>query len=336
MTTTTVVPRRHPKGAGLAPLAGYLARRLLSAAVVVAIVSMLVFAFVHAAPGGPERSIGGRFATAEQLVAIREQYRLNDPLWTQYGQFVSSALGLDFGTSYSMREPVTDSISRAASTTVPLVLFGWLAALLIGTALGVVSARHAGGAFDRGVLGFTVVGASAPIFATAILLSYVFGVALGWLPTLGEGDGGMDRIRHLVLPGVTLAIAAMAAITKVTKVRVGQVLEADHITFATARGLPPRGVLVSEVLRNSGVQLVTQAGAVLVAMLSAVILVEEVFDLDGLGSLLIQAITARDIPLIQAITLFTCIFIVAVNLVVDLVCMAIDPRLRIGRGGVTR
>jgi peptide/nickel transport system permease protein len=333
MTAITSGRRRYGASSGRMVLAAYVARRLLSARVVAATVSVLVFAFVHAAPGGPEQSIGGRFATAEQLDAIREQYRLDDPLWSQYGHFASSALHLDFGTSYAMREPVTDSTVRAAATTVPLVLVAWGTAVLLGTALGVASARRSGGPFDRGVLGFTVVGASSPIFATAILLSYVFGVELGWLPTLGEGEGGVDRLEHLVLPAVTLTIAALASLTKVTKVRVAQILEADHVTFAVARGLPHRRVLLSEVLRNSGVQLVTQAGAVLVSMISAVILVEEVFDLDGLGSLLIQAITARDIPLIQAITLFTCVFIVAVNLVVDLVCMTIDPRMRAGGGG---
>lgn len=333
MSALTTALTRNRLVPGAAVYGWYVARRLISAVVVVIVVSILVFAFVHAAPGGPEQSIAGRFATPEQLAAIREQYRLDDPLWVQYGHFASSVLHLDFGTSYSTREPVMESIVRSAGITIPVIVVGWGAALLLGTALGVASARRSGSTFDRGVLGFTSIGASSPIFATAILLSYLFGVQLDWLPTLGAGEGGLDRVRHLILPTLTLTIAALASITKVTKVRVGQVLEADHVTFATARGLPPREVLYSEVLRNSGVQLATQAGAVLVSLISAVILVEEVFDLDGLGSLLMQAIAARDIPLIQAITLFTCVFIVLVNIAADVICMLIDPRLRVSKGG---
>lgn len=334
MTAVTLAPTRSPGGLTRArSIAGYVGTRLLSAVVVVVTVSIVVFAFVHAAPGGPEQSIGGRFATADQLAAIRQQYHLDQPLWAQYGQFLSSAVRLDFGTSYAMREPVTAAIGRATATTIPLVLVGWAAATVLGTALGVFSARRAGTPSQRAVLGFTVLGASSPIFATAILLSYVFGVQLGWLPTLGEGNGGSDRILHLTLPALTLTIAALASIVKVTTVRVGQVIEEDHVTFATARGLSSRRVLHGAILRNSGVQLVTQAGAVLVSLFSAVILVEEVFDLDGVGSLLLHAISARDIPVIQAITLFTSIAIVVLNLAVDLLCLAIDPRLRSGLVG---
>lgn len=335
VSTVTAAALSSPKAsrlAGIRSIAGFTLRRLLSTAVVIVIVTVVVFAFMHAAPGGPERAIAGRFATPEQLAAIRAEYRLDDPLLVQYGHFLANALHLHFGTSYSTREPVTTSMLRAASTTVPLVLVSWSAALALGTALGVMAARRAGSALDRCVLALTVVGASSPVFATAILLSYIFGVRLGWFPTLGEGQGGADQIAHLALPALTLIIAALASFAKVTKVRVEQVLAEDHVTFAVARGLPSRKVLTGGILRNAGVQLVTQAGAVMVALIAADILVEEVFDLDGLGALLMQAIDARDIPLIQAITLFTALFIVAVNLAVDLVCLAIDPRLRTNAG----
>jgi ABC-type dipeptide/oligopeptide/nickel transport system permease component len=318
----------HRRRIAAAPVARFIAWRLLSSIAVLFVVTFVVFAFMHAAPGGPEQSIGGRFATPEQLEAIRERYHLNDPLWSQYGQFVGSALQLDFGTSFSLRQSVTTAISAAAGLSISLLVFAWFASTVIGVFLGVVTARRPGGLLDRAVLGLTVVGASSPVFVTGILLAFVFGVALKWLPTLGSGTPGIDRLTHLILPAATLTILALASTSKVARVRIGQVQEDDHVTFAQARGLSSSYLLWRAVLRNAGVQIVTQASASMIALVGALIVVESVFSLDGLGTLLVSAISTRDIPMIQAITLLLAAFIVLVNLVADVICLAIDPRMR--------
>lgn len=322
--------RRPRAGASVATFVG---ARLLSSLAVLALVTVAVFLFVHAAPGGPEQSIGGQFASPEQRQAIREEYHLDDPLLVQYARFMGNVAQLDLGTSFSTREAVTASLGRAAGTTVPLVLGAWLLAVLAGTALGLVTAQRAGGRLDRAVLGGTTVLASSPVFVTGVVLVYVFGVRLGWLPTVGAGDGGLDTVRHLLLPAVTLALLALASIARMSRVRIGQVLREDHVTFARARGFSTRHVVTSSVLPNAGVQLVTQAGAVLISMIGAVIVVEEVFNLNGVGTLLVDAISARDIPVVQSVTLVLAVAIIVTNAAVDLACLALDPRIRQGERG---
>ncbi len=317
--------RTSPGAHGAA--ARFVLARLLSSISVLLVVSVAVFLFVHAAPGGPEQSIGGQFASPDQLETIREEYRLDDPLVVQYGRFLGSVVTLDLGTSFSTREPVASSLGRAAAVTVPLLLVAWLVAVLVGTLLGLVTAYRAGTRLDRGVLVGTTVLASSPVFVTGVVLAYVFGVQLGWLPTVGGGDGGLDTLRHLVLPATTLALLALASMSRIARVRIGQVLHEDQVTFARARGFSTPHVVMSSVLPNAGVQLITQAGAVLISMMGGVIVVEEVFNLNGIGTLLVDAIAARDIPVVQSVTLVLAVGIIVVNALADLACLAIDPRI---------
>lgn len=314
----------------VSPLARMIAQRLVAAVVVLVVVTILIFAFIHAAPGGPEQAIGGREATPEMLESIREANHLNDPLWKQYTTFVTNLLHGDLGTSYTRREPVSTSIATAAGVTLPLLLATWVLSTVIGGALGLYTARRQGSRADRAVIGFTVVGASSPVFATGVLLSYVFGVKLGWLPTLGSGDGGMDTVKHLILPVLTTTIVLMASTTRFARVRFGQVLEEDQVTFARSRGLSSRYIVRTMVLKNSGVQMVTLAGAVLVAMTGGLVVVEQVYGLQGIGTLLITGITMRDIPIVQGVTLVIALMVVVINLIVDVLCFVIDPRLRKG------
>jgi len=321
--------RRH-----LSPgLVRYVGVRVLASVGVLLAVSLVVFAFVHAAPGGPEQSIGGELATPEQREAIREEYGLNKPLPEQYLTFLSHAVRLDFGSSFAQRAPVTDVIREAAGTTVPLLLITWVFSMVFGIVLGTIAAGRPGGRFDRFVLGATILGASAPVFATGTLLAYLFGVQLRWLPVQGAGEGGLDTLEHLILPALTAATMLLAITTKFSRVRIGQILEEDQMTFARARGLRGGFVLKNVILKNAGVQLVTLSGGMLISLLSGLIIVERVFNLPGIGSLLIEGIEARDIPLVQGVTLFIALVVVTVNLGADLVCLALDPRLRRSLGG---
>ncbi len=324
---------RRPARPASSRLARYVAGRLVAAVLVLLAVSLLVFLFVHMAPGGPEDAIAGTTATQEQRDQIRVEHGLDRPLAAQYLSYLGSLAQLDFGHSYLRRTPTVDSISDAAAVSVPLLLCAWALAMGLGMTLGVMAAFRAGSRFDRIVLGATTVGASAPAFAVGMLLAWLFGIQLGWLPVLGAGEPGIDRVRHLVLPVVTAAIIALASCTRFSRVRVGEILAEDQFTFATARGLGRGWIMRNAVLRNAGVQLVTLGGGIMISLVASLIVVEQVFNVRGVGSLMIESINSQDIPMVQAITLFVALFVVVVNLAADLLCFAIDPRLRAGLGG---
>lgn len=328
MTATAAV---EPRVGNTSPgLARYVVTRLAAAVAVLFAVSIGVFLFIHLAPGGPEYALAGRLATPEKLEAIRQKYGLDEPLARQYLSYLGSLVRLDMGESFTRKVAVTDSITSAATVTVPLMLMAWVLPMTLGIALGLLTASRPGGLVDRAVLGATIVGASAPAFAVGTLLAYVFGIKLGWLPVTGAGDGGFDRVKHLILPAVTASVILLATCTKVSRVRIGQILEEDQTTFSRARGLSRTWMLGRVVLKNAGVQLVTLSGGLLIGLLSGMLIVEQVFNLPGLGTLMFDSVRQRDIPLLQGLTLLVAAFVVVVNLVVDLVCMAVDPRLRAG------
>lgn len=306
----------------------YILVRFAAAVGVLLAVSIGVFAFIHLAPGGPEYALAGRFATQERLDSIRQEHGLDEPLVSQYLHYLGSLLRFDLGESFTRRTSVTSSVAEAAKITVPLAAMAWIISMTIGITLGVVTAARPGSWIDRLVLGATTVGASSPAFAVGTLLAYVFGIQLRWLPVIGPGDGGWDRFRHLILPAATVSVTLLATCTKVSRVRIGQIMEEDQMTFARARGLDRGWVLRKVILRNAGVQLVTLSGGLLIALVAGLIIVEQVFNLPGLGTLMVDSVRERDIALLQGITLFVSMFVVSVTLIVDLVCMAIDPRLR--------
>ncbi|PRZ39684.1 peptide/nickel transport system permease protein/glutathione transport system permease protein [Antricoccus suffuscus] len=328
MVRETTIGTSRPRSQASRVLA-FVAKRLLTAIMVLLVVTVLVFAFIHAAPGGPEQAIAGPDADPAQLAAIRATYGLDDPLPQQYLRFLGSLAHFDLGTSYSLHESVISAIWRAATVvTIPLLLISWFLSTTIGSLLGYFAARSRGGVLDRTIVGFAILGASSPIFATGMLISYIFGVKLGWFPFIGVG--GDESLRQLVLPGAAATVLLLASSTKLARVRFAQILDEDQVTFARARGLSPQYIAGKAILKNSAVHLVTWSGSLFVALLGGLVVVEQVFSLSGVGTLLINAISARDIPLIQGITLAIAIGVVLVNLAVDLICLAIDPRVRLG------
>jgi len=333
MSAATVAPARDRRTSWAPGLVRYVVGRLLAALLVLVAVSVLVFLFVHIAPGGPEDAIAAPTATEAQRDQIRDDLGLDRPLVQQYLSYAGSLAQLDFGHSYQRRTSTIDPIVDAAAITLPLLFCAWALAMVLGIVLGVVTASRPGSALDRFVLGSTTIGASAPAFAVGTLLAWLFGIQLGWLPVLGAGDGGLDRVKHLVLPVLTASVIALASCTRFTRVRVGEILEEDQLTFAQARGLGRRWILRNIILRNAGVQLVTLSGGLLINLIAGLVIVEQVFNLRGIGSLMVESINDQDIPMVQSITLFVAVFVVLVNLAADLFCFALDPRLRAGLGG---
>jgi peptide/nickel transport system permease protein len=307
-------------------------RRLAVAAPLLLTISFGIFALVHLAPGDPVRAlIGTRPANSQTIAAIRERYHLDDPFLVQYGKWLWQVLHADLGRTIMGNRPVTSAINERLGLTVFLSLFSSAIVLGAGVALGMTAAYWRGSRLDRFVVMLGVLGISSPAFVTGIFLLYLFGVVLGWFPTFGAGRGFFDRFWHLTLPAVALAISVMAIVIKITRAAVIEELGKDYVVFARARGLSARRIAFRYVLRNALIPVVTAAGLIVVGLVAGAIYVEVTFALPGLGSLIVDAVQKRDIPLVQGATLVFSVFVVVVNLVIDVVYAVIDPRIRFGR-----
>jgi peptide/nickel transport system permease protein len=312
----------------------YIARRLVALVILLAAISLAVFSLLYLAPGSAEQMLlGTRPATPETIQAIRDQYHLNDPFLVQYARWASHAARLDFGRSISTNEPVLTAIRHRFGLTLELGFFAFLITMLVGIPLGVLAAVRRQTVTDRSVVALSVVGISAPAFATGILLLYVFAVELGWLPVFGTGSGLTGRIDHLVLPAVALALTGMGLVLKLTRAAMIGALEQDYVTFARARGISRRRVVLGYGLRNSLVPISTAGGLLLGYMLAGTVLVEVTFALPGVGSLLVDSVTAKDVPVVQGLVLLIAIIVVLANLLADLSYRVLDPRIRVEQGG---
>ena len=315
-----------------AALVRFVLRRLALAAAFLLITSFGVFALVHLAPGDPVRALlGTRPSDPETLAALRAYHHLDDPLMVQFGKWLSRVVQGDLGRSISGNRSVAAMIGERAGVTVLLGLISMVIVLVAGILLGVAAALRRGTWLDRAAVMFGVVGISSPAFVTGILLLYLFGVVLGWFPTFGPGDGLADRLWHLTLPATALALSMMAIVVKVTRAAVIEELDKDYVAFARSRGLGPTRILAAYVLRNALVPIVTAAGLVVVGLLASAVYVEVTFALPGLGSLIVEAVQKRDIPVIQGTTLVFAGFVFLVNLTIDIVYALIDPRIRFSR-----
>jgi peptide/nickel transport system permease protein len=310
----------------------FVVRRLATAVVLLVAISFGTFALLALTPGDPvQLLLGGRPRTPEIVQGLRETYHLNGSFLARYTSWAGSALHLDFGESISSRQDVIDVIRHKAPLTLELAGVSFLLTLLIGIPLGVLAALRRGGGLDRSIVGGTVIGVSLPPFVTGILLIYLFAVTLGWLPSFGEGDGAGNRAEHLVLPAIALTATALAIVVKMTRSAMVRELDQDYVVFARARGESASKVVVRHALRNALIPVVTAGGLILGYMVGGAVLVEQVFSLPGLGSLLVEAAHARDLPMLQGVVLVIALVVIVINLLTDLLYLAIDPRIRYGQ-----
>ncbi len=302
--------------------------RLLATVALLLAVSFIVFTLLQLTPGDPARNLlGPRASSPDALAEIRDQYNLNEPFFRQYLLWLGGVVQGDFGESIRSDEPVTALLANRVLLTMQLAAFAFVLTLLVAVPLGIAAAWRAGGAIDRGVTTGAIVGVGAPSYAVGLLLLYVFGVKLDVFPIYGSGDGGLERLWHLSLPAVTLAIGVGALVFKLTRTAVLAELDQDYVAFAQSRGLS-RHQIRSMVLRNAMLPIVTSLGLVFAFLFGGTILVEVTFALQGIGSLLAGSVTFKDIPVVQAITLLTAAVIALTALAVDLFSFAADPRVR--------
>ncbi|MFC5679642.1 ABC transporter permease [Aeromicrobium endophyticum] len=315
-------------------LVGFIARRAAFSLLLLLIVSFLVFGLTAAAPGSQLTALlGGRPPTPEQVAALNEQYHLNDPFFQQYGRWLINAVQLDFGTSSVAGVSVTQQIGQYLPITAQLAAMALVLSLIVSVPAGLFAGIGRGGKLDRTVSLLTVGGMSSPPYAVGILLIFVLGVKLSVLPVYGAGEGGGDRFVHLILPAITLTIGLAAIVARQTRASTLTVMQQDYITFARARGLSPRRILVVYALRNSALPVVTSAGLLLISLISGAVLVEQVFSLPGLGQLIVSSVQQADLPVIQGVTMVLALVVILTNFAVELLSLLIDPRTRYAAKG---
>ena len=296
------------------------------------LLTFLTFSLLKMAPGSPERLLlGTRPSTPANLASIRQEFHLNDSFWSQYWQWLSGVLHLQFGQSISTLAPIRQMLGQAVGVSVELALLGAVVAIIGGLLLGILAAVYQESFFDRSLVVLSIFGVSSPAFVTGIVLILIFAVELNWLPAYGTGTGGMDTVRHLALPAVALGLSAMALIVKITRTTMVRELSSDYVTFARARGASRTRATIVYALRNALIPIVTSGGLVFSYLIVGAVLIETVFNLPGLGTMLVTGTTSHDIPVVQAVTLTIGIVVIGINLVTDIAYLLLDPRVQPGR-----
>ncbi len=312
-------------------MVSYFLRRLLAAVPVMFFVALFVFLLLRLAPGDPAQMILGDQATPDQLAAIREHLGLNQPLPQQFLHWLANVLSGDFGTSLISSRPVLDMIGQRLGPTLALALVAMGLTVIISVPLGVLAAWQHTKLIDRAIMVFSVVCFSVPIFVIGYVLIGLFAVELNWFPVQGYkplADGVGAFASRIFLPGLALASIYIALVARMTRASMLEVLREDYVRTARAKGMAESIVLFRHALRNAAIPILTVIGTGFAMMVSGVVVTETVFNIPGLGRLVVDAVLARDYPLIQAIILLTAGTYVVINLLVDLSYAITDPRIR--------
>ena len=310
---------------------GYLVRRVLAAVPVMGVVALFVFLLLRLTPGDPAAILAGDNATPERLERIRASLGLNEPLYVQFFSWIDRLLHGDLGVSLISNVPVMHMISNRIEPTISIALSTIVVSILIAVPLGVIAAWKRGTWIDRFVMGLSVVGFSVPVFVIGYVLIQVFAIDLRWFPvqgfrSLSKGFGPF--LERLVLPTLALSFIYVALIARMTRAAMLDVLDEDYVRTARAKGIAESGVLLRHALRNAAVPVITVIGTGFALLISGVVVTESVFNLPGIGRLTVDAVLARDYPVIQAMILLTSGIYVAINLLIDVAYTLLDPRIR--------
>jgi ABC-type dipeptide/oligopeptide/nickel transport system permease component len=301
----------------------YLARRVVLIVPVLLGVATLVFALIHLIPGDPARAMLGDVASETDIAQLRQQLGLDRPMAAQYVAFLGGLLRADLGTSLRTGGPVAGEIMARLPATFELAIAAIVVALIVAIPLGIAAAVWRGTAVDHAAMTLSLAGVSMPNFWLGPLLAIVFGVELGWLPVSGRGG-----VEHLVLPAVSLGAALAAVLARMTRASLGDQLRQLYTQAARARGVSRVRAVLRHAFRNSLIPIVTLAGLQVGAVLTGAVITETIFAWPGVGRLLVQSIGFRDYPMVQGCILLIAVTYVGVNLVVDLLYVVLDPRIR--------
>ncbi len=310
---------------------GFIVRRLLATIPVMGVVALFVFLMLHLSPGDPATVIAGDYASPEDIKRIRAKLGLDQPLHIQFFTWLWSLLQGDLGISIFSDLPVTRLIGQRLEPTLMLALSTLLITVVVAVPMGVVAAWKAGTWIDRSIMVFAVAGFSIPVFVLGYILIYVVSLKLGLLPVQGYkpiGEGFVPFVKSIILPSLTLSVIYIALIARITRASMLEVLDEDYVRTARAKGQLEWKVLIVHALRNAAVPIVTIIGIGIALLIGGVVVTESVYNIPGLGRLVVDAILKRDYPIIQALILLFSFAYILINLAIDILYTLIDPRIR--------
>ncbi|MDN4608097.1 ABC transporter permease [Sporosarcina highlanderae] len=310
----------------------YIIKRLFSLIPVLFIVSIVIFSIIHLTPGDPTTYMLGEEATPEQIADAKKQLGLDQPIHVQYFNWVKKAAIGDLGSSYHMNMSVNDAIMSHIGPTLSLAILAEIVALLIAIPLGIIAAIKRGTATDQTVMGFSLLGMAIPSFLLALFLVLLIGVKLQWLPVAGYRplDSGLwNHIKYLIMPAISLGSIQAALIARMTRSSMLEVLNTNYIKMARAKGVVERRIIYGHALQNAFLPILTVIGITFGGLVTGAVVTETIFNIPGIGSLIINSVARRDYTVIQGIVLFVTFVYVMLNLVIDILYGVIDPRVRL-------
>lgn len=315
-------------------VAAYLTKRLLSLIPVLFVVSAAIFLIIHITPGDPAASILGMEASEEEIARLNEELGLNRPLHEQYIRWVAGLFRGDLGNSIFMRMPVTQAIAEHIGPTLSLAILAQLFALVLAIPFGVLAAWKRGSLADYTLMGASLLGMAVPSFLLGLILMLIFGIRLGWLPVAGYkplSAGLAEHVKFLILPALSLGSIQAALIARMTRASMLEVLNLPFIRTARSKGLAEAKVVGKHALRNAFLPILTVIGQTFGTLVTGAVVVESIFNIPGLGQLILNSIERRDYAVIQGVVLVVTLIYVAINLAVDLLYGAVDPRVRLDK-----
>ena len=313
-------------------MSGFIMRRFAEAILVVFLASLAVFFAVRMIPGDPAQLIAGDDATTEDIEQIRERLGLNDSVPVQYWNWVTDAVTGDFGTSFTRNQPVRSVLGNAVQPTIELAIAGYIFATLVGVPIGIFAGIKPGGFADYFATAFTVSTLGIPNFILGLLLLWVVGVELGWLPVSGRvafSEDPLQALKFLILPTIAVGSSLGAVLARFVRASMQEVMNQDYVRTARAKGLRERDVVLRHAMRNALIPVITVAALQVGGLISGALVVEVVFSRPGFGSLLIASVVGRDYVLLQALLAVLVAIFIAANTLADVTYGFADPRIRV-------
>ena len=312
-------------------MAVYVIRRLIAVIPVMLVVATVSFVLIRLAPGDPASVIAGPYASAEDIAQMQRALGLDQPLPVQLVKWWGRLARGDLGDSIFLRRPVIEAILERLEPTLLLTAWSMLVAVLVGIPVGVISARHHNTVLDQSFMALALLGLSVPNFLLGLLMILCFGVWLGWLPVAGYATletGIWPNLRSLIMPALALGLVQSALIARITRSSMLDVLREQYILSGRSKGLSERTVIYKHALKNAIIPTLTVIGITFALLVGGAVVIETVFNIPGLGRLIISAVLRRDYPVVQGVVLLIAVTYTAINLLVDLAYLAIDPRIR--------
>lgn len=309
----------------------YLLRRALAIIPVMLVVATVSFVLIRLAPGDPASVLAGPDATTEDLVQLRTALGLDQPLPVQLVKWYARLAQGDLGQSIFLRRPVVQAVVERLEPTLLLTLWGTVLSILIGVPAGIVAARYHNTAVDQSFMALALLGLSIPNFLLGLIMILVFGVWLGWLPVSGYvplDEGVWRNLRSLLMPAVSLGLVQSALVARITRSSMLDVLREQYILSGRAKGLSERAVVYKHALKNAIIPTLTVIGITVALLIGGAVVIETVFNIPGVGRLIISAVLRRDYPVVQGVVLLIAVTYTLINLLVDLAYLVIDPRIR--------